>query len=122
MPLSGDVGVILGVLQERRHGDDVAPECALIAGTLTVFRREHLGDVRYTRAMAVYSGQQHRARWRAARGGVVVGEEHTLFGECCDRGRGDLAAVGRDIAEAQVVGEDEDDVRPLGLCEGSRRA
>jgi hypothetical protein len=53
---------------------------------------------------------------------VGVGERHPLGGQAIDVRRGDLAAVGVegvDVAVAEVVGEEEDDVgaaRAFGGC------
>jgi hypothetical protein len=47
--------------------------------------------------------------------GVEVREAHAVPGQRVDVGRLDLAAERADVGVAQVVAEDDDDVRPLRL-------
>ncbi len=62
----------------------------------------------------VAPGHEHGARGRAdRRAGVEVGEAQALGGQPVEvRRANELLAVGADVAVAEVVGEDEDDVRP----------
>jgi hypothetical protein len=56
---------------------------------------------------------------------MSVGEAHPLRGEFVEVGRGDLAArriIRADVAVAEVVGEDDEDIRltRFGGAEGQR--
>ena len=63
-------------------------------------------------------GAGRRAKWR---GDVAVGKAHAGGGERVDVGRGDaFAPVATEFAVAEIVGDDEDDVRAAGGLGGSR--
>ena len=64
--------------------------------------------------LRVIAGQDRGARRPAAGGVVELREAHPLPGERVQVRRGDLAAVARRVGEAHVVGEDEQDIRPVG--------
>ena len=59
------------------------------------------------------SGHQHRARRRAdGVAAIVAGEDHPFAGEAIDvRRADDLLAVVADFTVAEVIGQDEHDVR-----------
>ena len=63
---------------------------------------------------------QHRARRLASGRGVEVGEAHALGSQRVHRGGRDLAAVAAQVAEAGVVQQHEDDVRPQALVVSGR--
>jgi hypothetical protein len=62
-------------------------------------------------------GDERRPPGGAAGLGVVVGQQHALGGDPVDVGRPsphDPAVVGTDIKPADVVGQDQQHVRPIG--------
>ena len=112
-PLAEGGGRIAGLLEGRRQGRDAGRERILFA----------FADVAVVagRGVAgVAAGHQHRARRRADRvAGVMPGHDHALAGEAVDvRGADDPLSVVTDFAVAEVVGQDEDDVRPARRAEG----
>ena len=62
------------------------------------------------------AGHQHAARWRAnSTTAVGAGKLHTLRRQAINVGRDTiLAAIGREIANARVIDEDENNVRLAG--------
>ena len=79
-------------------------------------RRAGLADRGHAGADRQLAGDEVGAARRAARLGVVVGEQHALGGELVEvrRPPGHHAAVvGADVPHADVVAHDDDDVRPL---------
>jgi hypothetical protein len=79
------------------------------------------GVAAHAGAAVVLAGHEHAARGRADGGaGVEVGEAQALRGHAVEVGRGDdLLAVAAEIAVAEVIGHDPDEV---GLrSEGRRR-
>ncbi len=114
VPLAGHIGVIAGVLQQAGHRDHVVAQGAAVVGMRLLLRRDGLGDVRHAVAVAVDTGQQHAPGGRATGGGVVVGKTDALARQGAEGGCVDLAAVGRDVAEAQVIGEHQHDIGGRG--------
>ena len=68
--------------------------------------------------MRIHAAQQYGARGRATRVRVEVCEAHAFPGQVVEVRRLDLAAERAQVGEAEVVAEDDDDVRSLGwsLC------
>ena len=65
------------------------------------------------------AGDEVGAARRAARLGVVVGEQHALGGDLVEvrrAARHHAAVVGADVPDADVVAHDDDDVGPLRRC------
>jgi hypothetical protein len=99
---------------------------AFVAGDTHLVRCEELSHAAEAIAVVVYAGEEHGATGRAGRCRVKIGELDTLRGEAVEVGRVDLRSVGAQIAEAQVVGDDEEHVGPrvvgvLGRCPGARQ-
>ena len=84
-----------------------------------------LADRGHAGADRQLAGDEGRPARRAARLGVVIGEQHALVGELVEvrRPPGHHAAVvGADVPDADVVAHDDDDVRfGLILCLYQRR-
>ena len=88
-------------------------------------RRAGLADRGQPRADRQLAGDEVGASRRAARLGVVVGEQHALGGELVEvrrSARHQAAVVGADVPDADVVAHDHDDVGLLLLLCGCRRA
>ena len=69
-----------------------------------------LGDMTHARSMAIHTGEQRSARWRAHWIHMKVGEAHTLAGEPVEVGRVDLAAEATEVAEAHIVDQHEHNI------------
>ena len=79
-------------------------------------RRAGLTDRGHAGADRQLAGDEVGAARRAARLGVVVGEQHALGGDLVEvrrAARHHAAVVGADVPDADVVAHDDDDVRPL---------
>ena len=87
-------------------------------------RRAGLADGGHAGADRQLAGDEVGAAGRAARLGVVVGEQHALGGELVEvrRPPGHHAAVvGADVPDADVVAHDDDDIGSLRRCLSVRR-
>ena len=107
MPLAAVVIAIARGLQVIREqaGPGLADTLAAAADT-----RERVA----VNLLRVVTREQRGARRPAARGVVELGEPHAVIGEPVEVRRGDLAAVAAEVGVAEVVGEDEYDVRTRG--------
>ena len=77
----------------------------------------HAGNGIAPNLLGVIPREKGSPRWPASRRVVELGEPQPAGGEPVQVGRLDLAAVAAQVGEAQVIGEDDDDVgsrRPLG--------
>ncbi len=100
-------GGIAHVLEHRGNGHRLGGHADFGAG---------LADRGHAGADRQLAGDEVRATRRAARLGVVVGEQHALVGDLVEvrRPAGHHAAmVGADVPHADVVAHDDDDVRLL---------
>ena len=82
-------------------------------------RRAGLADRGHAGADRQLAGDEVGAARRAARLGVVVGEQHALGGDLVEvrrAARHHAAVVGADVPDADVVAHDDDDVGPLPLA------
>ena len=80
-----------------------------------------LADRGHAGADRQLAGDEVRAAGRAARLGVVVGEQHALGGDLVEvrrPARHHAAVVGADVPDADVVTHDDDDVGLLLRCSG----
>ena len=80
-------------------------------------RRAGLADRGHAGADRQLAGDEVGAARRAARLGIVVGEQHALAGDPVEIGRAarhHSAVVGADVPDADVVAHDDDDVGLLG--------
>ena len=92
-----DDGVVAGIAR-RRFGDDAEPGRVVIA-----------------------SGEQRRPRRRAQRGRVKVGVAQAVRRDAVERRRRNDPAEGRRRAEADVVGDDEQNIWSAGRRHDARR-
>ena len=115
MVLAELTGGVAHRLQRRGNGHRLGGQAGGCAG---------LSDRGHAGADRQLAGDEVGATRRAARLGVVVGEQHALGGELVEvrRPAGHHAAVvGADVPDADVVAHDDDDVRLL-LSGRTRRA
>ena len=107
MPLAAVVIAIACGLQVigKQAGPGLADTLAAAADT-----RERVA----VNLLRVVTREQRGAGRPAARGVIELREAHALVGEPVEVRRGDLAAVAAEVGVAEVVGEDEYDVRTRG--------
>ena len=108
VPLAGHGRAIAGGPQHLGDGDAVVVEIAAVAVLATV-----LGHVAHARLVRIEAGHQCRAGRAAAARIVKLREPQSGGGQLVEVGRGNLAAIAADVAEAHVVHKHHDDVRPL---------
>ena len=117
VPLAEDRRGIACALEQLAHRERTLRQRAGAAGH---------DDQRQAVADRVLPGHQRRARWRAAGLDQILREPQTLAGELVDARRRRAAqlaaAVGPEVAVADVVGEDEHDVGLLRLLRDCRHA
>ena len=109
MPLAETAGHIALLLEETRERESVPGD------QRSRETPEHA--VLQARAPVVTTGQQAVARRRAdARRGMTVREAHAALGQGVEmRGQNlTLRVIGTEVAEALVVGQDDDDIGPIG--------
>ena len=66
------------------------------------------------RLLRIKSGEQRGARRTAARGVIELREAHTALRQRIQRRRGDFTPIATEVGLTDIVGHDENDVRPLG--------
>jgi hypothetical protein len=116
MPLAGHVGVIAGILEQLRQTHDVEIQDAFVT------RRASLGafidSIHDAEAgnMRIGARHQHRPCRRAGHVGVELRQQHAAGGETIDIRRRNFAAENAEIGPAEVVGEDEHEVRAALGC------
>jgi hypothetical protein len=102
VPLADAHGAVAGALEHVGEGRLVETEA------IRVLREE---DARDADARGVAAGQERGARRRTdGVRGAEIGEAHALGGHAVEVGGADARAVAAEIAVAEIVAEDEDDV------------
>ena len=107
MPLADAIGGVALLQQHLGQKAVLERDRAIAAG----IAGRSLGDAGHRVGMMIAAGQNARARRRAERGRVHVGEEQPVLGQLVDVRRVDRRAVAAELAEARVVDDDEEDVR-----------
>ena len=110
VPLAGGVGVIARVSKKAWHGGDTIGKVGLIP------RQVELHETRRTLSshasyMVVVPSQQHRARRSAHRCCMKLSEQDPLRRERIDIGGANVTPEHSQICVAEVVGDDEQDIR-----------
>jgi hypothetical protein len=114
VPLARHQGAVAAVVEQLGEAGDPVVEVALVARLADLLAADRLGHAAEAGDVVVGAGEQHRPGRAARRGGVEVGEAQAGAGQAVEVGRGDLAAEGADVGEAQVVGDDDEEVGALG--------
>ena len=107
-PLSHAGGHVAGLFQHRGDHDFAAGINRVVA---------LVAD--QARAKGISACEQFAARRTAERRGVAVLEPHAAGRQRVDVRRAERPAAAMDISQADVVGEDQDDIRPPGRGGGS---
>lgn len=106
VPFAGHECGVAGGFEGFGEGDRLVVEIALVGGEAAVL--DHVADAGL---VGVAAGEQGGAGGAAAGAVVELGEADAAIGEFLEVGGGDFAAVGADVGVAEVVGEDDDEVR-----------
>ena len=115
MPFARHVSSVACILQQSGHSHHVVAQHALVMGVDPLLRRDEFRDIRHPGQVTVDPGQQHGPRWGTVGRRVVIAEADALIRQGVECRRVDLAAVGRQIGEAHIIGQDQHDVRTRGL-------
>ncbi len=118
MPFAGGSRAIAGGLEHLRDGHAVRVQRPAIAGELLTFIARagkfcgligsHQPDARL---MRIKSREQRRTRGAAERAGIELREAQPSRRERVEIRRADLAPVAPEVRPAEIVGEDDEDVR-----------
>ncbi|OHB72155.1 MAG: hypothetical protein A2V70_20800 [Planctomycetes bacterium RBG_13_63_9] len=102
-PFADDARGVAGLLEQLGHGHVLRPQ-------------RHPGVAADQRVTGVQPRHQAASRGRTDRAaGIAVRKPHTLLGHAIEVRRPDhLLAVAAEVAIAEIVGQDEDDVRRIG--------
>ena len=116
MPFSEESGFVAAGLQSLGEGDFIERQEWLNRRPLELLVRFVLAarqPVRDAQARGVFAGQDARARRRAnRRGGVGIGKAHAFLRQAVKIGRFvKSASVATDVRPAEIIGEDENNVR-----------
>lgn len=106
VPFSGGVASVAGGPQSL--GDREAPPIQITAITIATAIFHHMADAGLVR---IEPGEQRGASRAAPRGVVEMGETQPAFGQRVEIGGGNISAVTSEIGVADIVGENDDDVR-----------
>jgi hypothetical protein len=110
VPLAGMIRTIAGGLQHFR--EQVCPGGAL-ATVSTVYLRA-AWDCIATNLLCVVSGEQRAARRPAARGVIELQKLQAILSEAIEIWRCNFTPVTAEVGIAQVISEDDQNVRPRG--------
>lgn len=116
VPLAGHVAAVAAGGEEFGDGGVIGAEIAAVGGLAAVV--DHVADADL---VGVHAGEQGGAGGAATGGVVEVGKAEAAAGEGVEVGGANFGAVAGEIAEAHVVGEDEDDVGGRGGLGGQGR-
>ena len=105
MPLTDTVGTVAGGFEHFGNGGRAVQAAAV---TLMTAILHHVADAGL---MGITAGEERRASGATAGGVVELSKTEAVPGERVEIGRLNFAAVATDIREADVVGENDDDVR-----------
>ena len=111
MPLTDHVGAIAATAQQFRKGWQILSEVSFVARDTTLVRRRPLRHVAETVAMGVHTRHEHRASRRATGMRVKVGEAHAALSERVDIRRGDFSAKSAEIRVAEIISQNNHNVR-----------
>ncbi|MNP01090.1 hypothetical protein D3C76_928930 [compost metagenome] len=111
VPFAAHQGLVTGIAKQLRQGHHAVIEIAFVAWLADQFRGQRFGHGTDAGDVVVGAGEQHRAGWRAGRRGVEVGQAQAGVGQGVEVRGADLAAEGADVGEAEVVGDDHQEVR-----------
>ena len=111
MPFSEEASLVASRLEKLAQSAHALVQMSFVARLAALIGRHEGDHVSESSEMTVDSRHQHRAAWRAGRGGVEIREDHAIGGQPVDIRCWDLAAEGADISPAEVVGDDDQYVR-----------
>ncbi len=100
VPFAAHQGLIAGLAQQLGQGDDAVIQVAFVARFADQFRGQRFGHGANTGDVVIGAGQQHRARRRAGRCGVEIGQAQAVLGQRIEVRRSDFAAERTDVGKA----------------------
>ncbi len=116
MPFARHQRAIAALLHQIGDTRDPVVQIALISRMPRLVRAEHLRHRAKPGLMIVDPAHQHRSRRRTGRRGVEPGEAHARERQLVEVGRVDVAAERAEIRPAEIIRDDQQDVR--SLCRG----
>ena len=114
MPLAGHQGSVAGIVQHLRQRHHAVVQTTLVAWLASNVVRHQLGHVTETDQVVVGARHQDRAGGRTEGRRVVAGQADAAGGQFIQVGRVDLGTEGTNVVVAEVVGDNQQDVRSLG--------
>ncbi len=105
MPFAGHGGAVAGGAEGFGDGGTILAEVAAVAGAAVVI--DHVADAGL---VGVEAGHEGGAGGAAAGAVVELGVASAAGGEGIDIGGFDFRAVAADVGEAEIVGEEDDDI------------
>ena len=111
VPLAGHQRAVAEGLQAFGERGDAGLEAHGVAGLAFVRLGQDFGDGGDAGQVVVHAGEEHRARRRAERRGIVAGEQRAARGQRINVRSARFAAIGAEIHEGGVVDDQDDDVR-----------
>ena len=111
VPLAGDRGVVAGVPEDGGEMEHVLVEVPLVADPALEVVSHQARHAPEPGPVVVHAGEQHRPGRRAGGGGVEAREPQSGRGQGVQVRRADLAAEGADVGVAEIVGDQDQDVR-----------
>ena len=117
VPLADHVGAIAGIPQQLRNGGGRGRQVGLVAGLALCGWVDGIVEGGQPDIDGVVAGQQHGAGHGADRRGMKAGEGQAVFRQALERRRVGHGPADAEVAEADVVTDDQQNVRPLrGVC------
>ncbi|MNQ98565.1 hypothetical protein D3C85_1142610 [compost metagenome] len=113
VPFTGHVGVVAVIGEQLGKRGDALVQVALVAGLAYLFGLPMLEHGAHSGQMVIHSGEQHGAGHGAGRTGIEVGQADPLVRKLLQGWGGDLATERLRIRIAQVVSDDQQDIRTL---------
>ena len=110
VPFANHVGAIAGILKQLGNGGRGTRQVGLVAGLALRWRVERVVECTKPDLNRIVAGQQHRARYRAYRRGVKTGELHASLSQSIQIGRLGDRAENSEIAESDVITNDQQNV------------
>ena len=107
VPLAHHVVAVAVRAKHLRDGRDGRVELASITGKARI----EIGEAAHADAVMVVAGEEAGPRGRAHGGCVETGHAHAFRGEAIDDRGVDLASIAPEVTEADVIEEDDEDVR-----------
>jgi hypothetical protein len=95
--------------------------CRVVGKPACVSRLSEIGNhVAHAYPVRILAGENARPRWTASGRGIELRQAHAAGSQHVQIGSVDLSAEAAQVAVAQIIGHDQQDIRPLILPDGER--